>query len=138
MSGINAGGKTDTALPVRLVEPLGKDTLLYFDAGTDRAFVAVSEGLDMADTKIGERLTLSLGRTAHAPVRRPRAQHQSLVNDHIHDEGSMDYREKSEIRDGMRIDWDMPIKMDDGLVLRWSAIGGILLQNDFERSATKF
>src|SRR5262245_49913612 len=30
----------------------------------------------------------------------------------------MDYREKSEIRDGMRIDWDMPIKMDDGLVLR--------------------
>ncbi len=30
----------------------------------------------------------------------------------------MDYREKSETRDGMRIDWDMPIKMDDGLVLR--------------------
>jgi predicted acyl esterase len=30
----------------------------------------------------------------------------------------MDYREKSEIRDGMRIDWDIPIKMDDGLVLR--------------------
>jgi predicted acyl esterase len=25
---------------------------------------------------------------------------------------------KSEIRDGMRIDWDMPIKMDDGLLLR--------------------
>jgi hypothetical protein len=25
---------------------------------------------------------------------------------------------KSEIRDGMRIDWDAPIKMDDGLVLR--------------------
>ena len=31
---------------------------------------------------------------------------------------SMGYREKSEIRDGMRIDWDMPIAMDDGLVLR--------------------
>ncbi len=30
----------------------------------------------------------------------------------------MDYREKSEIRDGMRIDWDMPIAMDDGIVLR--------------------
>ncbi len=30
----------------------------------------------------------------------------------------MDYREKSELRDGMRIDWDMPIKMDDGVVLR--------------------
>jgi ABC-type sugar transport system ATPase subunit len=58
--GINVGGKTGTTLPVRLVEPLGKDTLLYFEAGTERAFVAVSEGLDMADTKIGERLTLSL------------------------------------------------------------------------------
>jgi predicted acyl esterase len=30
----------------------------------------------------------------------------------------MRYREKSEIRDGVRIDWDMPIKMDDGIVLR--------------------
>jgi predicted acyl esterase len=30
----------------------------------------------------------------------------------------MSYREVSEIRDGMRIDWDMPIKMEDGLVLR--------------------
>ncbi len=30
----------------------------------------------------------------------------------------MDYREKSDIRDGMRIDWDMPIKMEDGVVLR--------------------
>src|SRR6478735_9417181 len=30
----------------------------------------------------------------------------------------MDYREKSEIRDGMRIDWDMPIAMEDGIVLR--------------------
>ena len=28
----------------------------------------------------------------------------------------MSYREVSEIRDGMRIDWDMPIEMDDGLV----------------------
>ena len=25
---------------------------------------------------------------------------------------------KSELRDGMRIDWDIPIVMDDGLVLR--------------------
>src|ERR1700680_4012517 len=30
----------------------------------------------------------------------------------------MEYREQSEIRDGMRIDWDMPITMDDGLKLR--------------------
>ena len=25
---------------------------------------------------------------------------------------------KSDIRDGMRIDWDVPIRMDDGLILR--------------------
>jgi predicted acyl esterase len=30
----------------------------------------------------------------------------------------MSYREKSEIRDGMRIDWDVPIPMDDGLLIR--------------------
>jgi len=30
----------------------------------------------------------------------------------------MRYREKSELRDGMRIDWDLPITMDDGLILR--------------------
>jgi predicted acyl esterase len=30
----------------------------------------------------------------------------------------MSCREVSEIRDGMRIDWDMPIAMDDGVVLR--------------------
>ena len=30
----------------------------------------------------------------------------------------MSYREVTEIRDGMQIDWDMPIKMDDGLMLR--------------------
>jgi ABC-type sugar transport system ATPase subunit len=47
-------------LPVRLVEPLGKDTLLYFDDGSDRAFVAVTEGLDMADIQVGARLGLVL------------------------------------------------------------------------------
>jgi uncharacterized protein len=30
----------------------------------------------------------------------------------------MSYREVSEVRDGMQIDWDVPIAMDDGLVLR--------------------
>jgi hypothetical protein len=30
----------------------------------------------------------------------------------------MSYREVSEVRDGMHIDWDVPIKMDDGIVLR--------------------
>src|SRR5262249_24419657 len=44
----------DIDLPVRLVEPLGKDTLLYFDLGADRPFIAVSEGLSMADMEAGE------------------------------------------------------------------------------------
>ena len=57
--GVALGGNGDVELPVRLVEPLGKDTLLYFDAGTERAFVAVSEGLDMADVKVGARIALS-------------------------------------------------------------------------------
>jgi predicted acyl esterase len=30
----------------------------------------------------------------------------------------MDYREVSEVRDGMRIEWDVPIAIEDGLVLR--------------------
>ena len=50
----------DVELPVRLVEPLGHDTLLYFDVGAERAFVAVSEGLDMADVKVGARVALTL------------------------------------------------------------------------------
>jgi len=57
---VSVGTKGDVELPVRLVEPLGKDTLLYFDAGTERAFVAVTEGLGMADIKVGERVALSL------------------------------------------------------------------------------
>ena len=58
--GVTLGGNGEIELPVRLVEPLGRDTLLYFDAGTERAFVAVSEGLDMAEVKIGARVALSL------------------------------------------------------------------------------
>ncbi len=57
---VRLDGAGDLALPVRLVEPLGKDTLLYFDDGTERAFVAVSEGLAMAGLKPGARLGLSL------------------------------------------------------------------------------
>jgi ABC-type sugar transport system ATPase subunit len=45
-------------LPIRLVEPLGKDTLLYFDDGTERAFVSVSEGLELADLKSGTPVSL--------------------------------------------------------------------------------
>ncbi len=56
----NNGG-ADIELPVRLVEPLGKDTLLYFDAGGDRAFVVVTEGLSMSEVSIGCRLGLTLG-----------------------------------------------------------------------------
>jgi ABC-type sugar transport system ATPase subunit len=57
--GVAAGRDDKVELPVRLVEPLGRDTLLYFDAGVERAFVAVSEGLDMAEVKIGARIALS-------------------------------------------------------------------------------
>ena len=58
--GVAVGAKGDIDLPVRLVEPLGKDTLLYFDSGTERAFIAVTEGLEMADIKAGERIALAL------------------------------------------------------------------------------
>ena len=57
---INGSASGNVSLPVRLVEPLGKDTLLYFDSATERAFVAISEGLRMADIKVGERLALTL------------------------------------------------------------------------------
>lgn len=53
-------GEADVAMPVRLVEPLGKDTLLYFDAGGDRAFVVVTEGLAMSEVSVGRRLGLTL------------------------------------------------------------------------------
>jgi ABC-type sugar transport system ATPase subunit len=57
--GMNGAMVKTASLPVKLVEPLGKDTLLYFDAGGERSFVAVSEGLDMAEVQIGAPLTLS-------------------------------------------------------------------------------
>jgi multiple sugar transport system ATP-binding protein len=57
---IASNGGAETTLPVRLVEPLGKDTLLYFDAGVERAFVAVAEGLSMSEVPVGARLGLML------------------------------------------------------------------------------
>ncbi len=72
-SASTTAAKSDVSLPVRLVEPLGKDTLLYFDAGTERAFVAVSEGLRMADVRIGEQRGAQPGRALHLSVRRRRA-----------------------------------------------------------------
>jgi lactose/L-arabinose transport system ATP-binding protein len=56
--GVALGGNGTATLPVRLVEPLGKDTLLYFDDGTERAFVAVSEGLEMAEVTSGSCIAL--------------------------------------------------------------------------------
>jgi len=58
--GVRRDGVGDAQFAVRLIEPLGKDTLLYFNDGTERAFVAVSEGLAMAQLKPGERLGLAL------------------------------------------------------------------------------
>ena len=57
--GVARDGNGGIALPVRLVEPLGKDTLLYFDDGSERAFVAVSEGLEMADVRSGAPIALT-------------------------------------------------------------------------------
>ena len=56
------GAAADLELPVRLVEPLGKDTLLYFDVGTERPFVTVSGELSMAELESGARLALTLAR----------------------------------------------------------------------------
>lgn len=74
---------------VRLVEPLGKDTLIYFEVGGERPFVCIAEGLALATMNTGEKVKLSLapehiflfdgggnrflgeGRTAPAQVRQP-------------------------------------------------------------------
>ena len=112
--GVRSGGGGDVALPVRLVEPLGKDTLLYFDDGSERAFVAVSEGFAMAGCVRASRSGSRSRRSASSvragwPSPRPNFR---LGGD------CMELPEVSEIRDGMRIDWDMPITMEDGIVLR--------------------
>jgi ABC-type sugar transport system ATPase subunit len=52
-------GQADATLPVRLVEPLGKDTLLYFETGGERPFVAVTEGLEMSAVPVGAQLGLT-------------------------------------------------------------------------------
>jgi ABC-type sugar transport system ATPase subunit len=57
---LHTDGTGDITLPARLIEPLGKDTLLYFDDGSERAFVAVSEGLALAGLKPGTPVALSL------------------------------------------------------------------------------
>jgi len=57
-----AAATADLNLPVRLVEPLGKDTLLYFDVGSERPLVAVCEGLTMAEMEAGDRVALTFAR----------------------------------------------------------------------------
>jgi hypothetical protein len=61
---VQRAGATDTDidLPVRLVEPLGKDTLLYFDIGTERPFIAVSNDPGLAEMQDGDRVGLTLTR----------------------------------------------------------------------------
>ncbi|MGE0258377.1 MAG: ABC transporter ATP-binding protein [Alphaproteobacteria bacterium] len=61
---VQRAGATDADidLPVRLVEPLGKDTLLYFDIGTERPFIAVSNDPALAEMEDGDRLGLTLTR----------------------------------------------------------------------------
>ena len=40
---------------------------------------------------------------------------KARINDLLNSrEGGIEMSEKSELRDGMRIDWDVPITMDDG------------------------
>src|SRR4029077_7479995 len=46
------------------------------------------------------------------------APHDQLQQ-HLTSRTCMDYREKSELRDRMRIDWDMPFPMKAGLVWVW-------------------
>jgi ABC-type sugar transport system ATPase subunit len=58
----DVGAGADLVLPVRLVEPLGKDTLLYFDIGAERPFIAITEGLALAELDAGERVGLTLSR----------------------------------------------------------------------------
>jgi ABC-type sugar transport system ATPase subunit len=60
---VQQGGKdADIDLPVRLVEPLGKDTLLYFDIGVERPFIAVSNDPGLAEMQDGDRVGLTLTR----------------------------------------------------------------------------
>jgi ABC-type sugar transport system ATPase subunit len=60
--GVAPEGTGDAQIPVRLVEPLGKDTLLYFNDGTERAFVAITEGLRLAALTPGTRIGLTFAR----------------------------------------------------------------------------
>lgn len=61
---VNTGGEAGDAqgiqLKTHLIEPMGKETLLYFDVGSEQPFVAVAEGLSMAHLRPGVSLHLHL------------------------------------------------------------------------------
>ena len=44
---------------IDLVEPMGKDTLLYFEAEGERPFVVIVEGLILDDYKSGQQVQLT-------------------------------------------------------------------------------
>jgi multiple sugar transport system ATP-binding protein len=44
---------------IDLVEPMGKDTLLYFEAGAERPFIVIVEGLISKDFKSGQKVGLN-------------------------------------------------------------------------------
>lgn len=50
------GDNRDTA---QLVEPLGKDTLLYSDPDSERPMVAIVEGLQLANFRVGQPVGLT-------------------------------------------------------------------------------
>ena len=54
----DGGGEIENV--ARLIEPLGKDTLIYFDFGGERPFVSIAEGLALATMHSGEKVKLSL------------------------------------------------------------------------------
>ena len=54
--GLNEGQVPDT---IDLVEPMGKDTLLYFEAGEERPFIVIVEGLILDDFKSGQEVQLT-------------------------------------------------------------------------------
>jgi ABC-type sugar transport system ATPase subunit len=57
---IRRDGGGDVEHVVRLVEPLGKDTLIYFELGGERPFVSIAEGLALATMNTGEKVRLAL------------------------------------------------------------------------------
>ena len=57
---IRRDGTGDIEHAVRLVEPLGKDTLIYFELGGERPFVSIAEGLALATMATGEKVKMAL------------------------------------------------------------------------------